>query len=62
MDLLVSVLLNSSLLLFYIVFSEVADSITKSQSFSDNNRTTLVSKDGGFVLEFFMLGHMCFTC
>ena len=48
-----SVLLSSSLLRLYSVFSDAADSITQSQFISDSNGTTLISKDGGFALGFF---------
>ena len=57
MDIFASVLLSSSLLLFYFVFSDAADSITQSQSLRDIENTTLVSKDGGFVLGFFSPGN-----
>ena len=57
MDIFASVLLSSSLLLFYFVFSDAADSITQSQPLRDIENTTLVSKDGGFVLGFFSPGN-----
>ncbi|KAL4619322.1 hypothetical protein ACB092_06G070600 [Castanea dentata] len=57
MDIFASVLLSSSLLLFCFVFSDAADSITQSQSLKDIETTTLVSKDGGFVLGFFSPGN-----
>nr|XP_023879878.1 S-locus-specific glycoprotein S13-like [Quercus suber] len=57
MDIFVFVVLISNLLLFFFVFSNVADSITKSQFLSDIDNTTLVSKDGGFVLGFFSPGN-----
>ena len=57
MDIFASVLLSSSLLLFYFVFSDAADSITQSQPLRDIENTTLVSKDGGFVLGFFRPGN-----
>ena len=57
MDIFASVLLSSSLLLFYFVFSDAADSITQSQFLRDIENTTLVSKDGDFVLGFFSPGN-----
>ena len=57
MDIFASVLLSSSLLLFYFVFSDAADGITQSQPLRDIENTTLVSKDGGFVLGFFSPGN-----
>ena len=57
MDIFASVLLSSSLLLFYFVFSDAADSITQSQILRDIENTTLVSKDGDFVLGFFSPGN-----
>nr|POF24219.1 s-locus-specific glycoprotein s13 [Quercus suber] len=53
MDIFAFGLLSSNLLLFSFVSSDTADSITQSQSLSDSKGTTLVSKDGGFVLGFF---------
>ena len=55
MDIFAFVYLSSSLLFFYVVFSDAADSITQFQSLSDG--TTLVSKDGSFALGFFSLGN-----
>ncbi|KAL4619376.1 hypothetical protein ACB092_06G074500 [Castanea dentata] len=57
MDIFVFVVLISNLLLFFFVFSDGADSITESQFLSDIDNTTLVSKDGGFVLGFFSPGN-----
>nr|POF09667.1 putative serine/threonine-protein kinase receptor [Quercus suber] len=57
MDIFTSVLLSSSLLLLYLVFSDAADSITQSQFISDSNGTTLISKDEGFALGFFSPGN-----
>ena len=57
MDILTSVLLSSSLLLLYFVFSDAADSITQSQFISDSNATTLISKDEVFALGFFSPGN-----
>ena len=57
MDIFVFVVLISNLLLFFFAFSDAADSITKSQFLSDIDNTTLVSKDGGFVLGFFSPGN-----
>nr|XP_023913127.1 G-type lectin S-receptor-like serine/threonine-protein kinase At4g27290 [Quercus suber]POF09669.1 receptor-like serine/threonine-protein kinase sd1-8 [Quercus suber] len=57
MDIFASVLLSSSLLLFYFVFSDAADSITQSQPLKDIENTTLVSKDGVFALGFFSPGN-----
>uniref|UniRef100_A0A7N2MA25 S-locus glycoprotein domain-containing protein n=1 Tax=Quercus lobata TaxID=97700 RepID=A0A7N2MA25_QUELO len=54
MDIFAFVYLSSSLLFFYFVFSDAADSITQFQSLSDG--TTLVSKDGSFALGFFSPG------
>ena len=55
MDIFAFVYLSSSLLFFYVVFSDAADSITQFQSLSDG--TTLVSKDGSFALGFFSPGN-----
>ncbi|KAK4576400.1 hypothetical protein RGQ29_027098 [Quercus rubra] len=57
MDIFYSVLLSSSLLLLYFVFSDAADSITQSQFISDSNATTLISKDEVFALGFFSPGN-----
>ncbi|KAK4576515.1 hypothetical protein RGQ29_027178 [Quercus rubra] len=57
MDVFAFVFLSSSLFLFYFVFSDVANSITQSQSLSDSKGTNLVSKNGGFVLGFFNTGN-----
>ena len=57
MDIFTSVLLSSSLLLLYFVFSDAADSITQSQFISDSNGTFLISKDGRFALGFFSPGN-----
>ncbi|XP_050247246.1 G-type lectin S-receptor-like serine/threonine-protein kinase At4g27290 isoform X1 [Quercus robur] len=56
MDISVFVFLSSSFFLFYFVFSHATDNITGSQFLSDREATTLVSKDGGFVLGFFSPG------
>ena len=50
MNIFASVLLSSSLLLLYFVFSDAVDSITQSQFISDSNATTLISKDEVFAL------------
>ena len=55
MDIFAFVILNSSLLFFYFVLSDAGYSITQNQSLSDG--TTLVSKDGSFVLGFFSPGN-----
>ncbi|XP_075669235.1 G-type lectin S-receptor-like serine/threonine-protein kinase At4g27290 isoform X2 [Castanea sativa] len=57
MDIFAAVLLSSSLLLLFFVFSDAADSITQSQFISDSNGTTLISKDQGFALGFFSPGN-----
>ncbi|XP_050247247.1 G-type lectin S-receptor-like serine/threonine-protein kinase At4g27290 isoform X2 [Quercus robur] len=56
MDISAFVILSSSFFLFYFLFSHAADNITQSQTLSDIEGTTLVSKDGGFVLGFFSPG------
>ncbi|XP_023913129.1 G-type lectin S-receptor-like serine/threonine-protein kinase At4g27290 isoform X2 [Quercus suber] len=56
MDISAFVFLSSSFFLFYFSFSHAADNITQSQTLSDIEGTTLVSKDGGFVLGFFSPG------
>nr|POE96299.1 g-type lectin s-receptor-like serine/threonine-protein kinase [Quercus suber] len=53
MDIFAFVVLSSNLLILFFVFSDAADSITKSKFLSDIEKPTLVSKDGGFVLGFF---------
>nr|POF05815.1 g-type lectin s-receptor-like serine/threonine-protein kinase [Quercus suber] len=55
MDIFAYVFLNSSLLFFYFALSDAGYSITQNQSLSDG--TTLVSKDGSFVLGFFSPGN-----
>ncbi|KAF3972492.1 hypothetical protein CMV_004011 [Castanea mollissima] len=57
MDIFAFVLLSSSLLLFFFLVSDAAntDSITKSQSLSEG--MTLVSKDGSYALGFFSPGN-----
>ncbi|KAL0001020.1 hypothetical protein SO802_014801 [Lithocarpus litseifolius] len=55
MDIFAYVFLNSSLLFFYFVSSDAGYRITQNQSLSDG--TTLVSKDGSFVLGFFSPGN-----
>ncbi|KAM3696566.1 hypothetical protein ACJW31_06G049100 [Castanea mollissima] len=57
MDIFAAVLLSSSLLFLFFVFSDAADSITQSQFISDSNGTTLISKDQGFALGFFSPGN-----
>ena len=57
MDIFTFVVLSSNLLILFFVFSNAADSITKSQFLSDIEKTTLVSKDGGFALGFFSPGN-----
>nr|XP_023903220.1 S-locus-specific glycoprotein S13-like [Quercus suber] len=57
MGIFASVLLSSSLLLFYFVFSDAADSINQSQPLRDIENITLVSKDGVFALGFFSPGN-----
>ena len=56
MDISAFLFLSASFFLFYFVFSHAADTITQTQSLSDSEGTTLVSKDGGFVLGFFSPG------
>ncbi|KAL0014464.1 hypothetical protein SO802_001533 [Lithocarpus litseifolius] len=56
MDISAFVFLSSSFFLFYSLFSHAADNITQSQTLRDIKGTTLVSKDGGFVLGFFSPG------
>ncbi|KAM4102974.1 hypothetical protein ACJW30_06G043800 [Castanea mollissima] len=56
MDISAFLFLSASFFLFYFVFSHAADNITQSQSLSDSEGTTLVSKDGVFVLGFFSPG------
>ncbi len=51
MDIFAFVFLSSCSLVFLSGFSDAADSITQSQSFSEG--MTLVSKDGSFELGFF---------
>ena len=57
MDIFAFVLLSSNLLLFSFVSSDTVDIITQSQPLSDSKGTTLVSKEGGFVLGFFSPGN-----
>ncbi|XP_050261496.1 receptor-like serine/threonine-protein kinase SD1-8 isoform X2 [Quercus robur] len=57
MDIFALVFLSSSLLVFSFVSSDAVDSITQSQTLRDIENTTLVSKDGGFVLGFFSPGN-----
>ncbi|XP_075657085.1 G-type lectin S-receptor-like serine/threonine-protein kinase At4g27290 isoform X1 [Castanea sativa] len=59
MDIFASVFLSSSLLVFSFVSSDAVDSITQSQSqsLSDSENTTLVSKNGRFALGFFSPGN-----
>ena len=54
MDIFAFVFLSSCSLVFLSGFSDAADSITQSQSFSEG--MTLVSKDGSFELGFFNPG------
>uniref|UniRef100_A0A2N9I4B6 non-specific serine/threonine protein kinase n=1 Tax=Fagus sylvatica TaxID=28930 RepID=A0A2N9I4B6_FAGSY len=54
MDIFTFLFMSSCCLVFLSGFSDAADSITQSQSLSEN--TTLVSKDGNFVLGFFTPG------
>ena len=55
MDIFAFVFLSSSLLFFYFVFSDAADSITQFEYLSVG--TTLVSKNGSFSLGFFSPGN-----
>ncbi|KAK4604635.1 hypothetical protein RGQ29_012915 [Quercus rubra] len=56
MDISVFVFLSSIFFLFYFVFSHATDNITQSQFLNDSKNTTLVSKEGVFVLGFFSPG------